>query len=278
MHQRNVVAVAEQRCDLLTLGKPQQTVIDEHAGELFADRFVDEYGGHRTVDAAGQSADHAACANLLTDFLDRLVLESAHRPVAGQPCDVADEIADQLGAVRRVINLRMELHRIEFALVVGDDRNRRAGRLRHATEACRQFGDAVAVAHPHLILAALLPDALEQRAVICDLNIGAAEFAVMAGLDLAAELMRHRLLAVADAEHRHTGFEDRLGRQRRVLVEHRCRPAGQDHGLRFHGPEGFLGLLERHDLGINLLLPHPARDELGDLGAEVDDQNLVMHG
>ena len=32
----------------------------------------------------------------------------------------------------------------------------------------------------------------------------------MPALDLAAELGRHGLLAVADAEHRHAGLEDRL--------------------------------------------------------------------
>ena len=43
-----------------------------------------------------------------------------------------------------------------------------------------------------------------------DLDIGAAELAVMAALDLAAELGGHGHLAVADAEHRHAGIEDQL--------------------------------------------------------------------
>ena len=38
-------------------------------------------------------------------------------------------------------------------------------------------------------------------------DLGAAEFAVVPGLDDAAELMRHRLLAVADAEHGHAGVK-----------------------------------------------------------------------
>ena len=42
-----------------------------------------------------------------------------------------------------------------------------------------------------------------------DIEEGAAEFAVVAALDLAAELHAHGLLAVADAEHRHAGVEDR---------------------------------------------------------------------
>ena len=73
----------------------------------------------------------------------------------------------------------------------------------------RRLGDAVAVAHPDRIALADLPDAVGQRRRYRQLDLGAAELAVMAGLDLAAELMRHRLLAVADAEHRHAGLVDR---------------------------------------------------------------------
>ena len=40
--QWDVVAVAKQRHHLLPLGQPQQAVVDEHAGELLADRLVDQ--------------------------------------------------------------------------------------------------------------------------------------------------------------------------------------------------------------------------------------------
>ena len=117
---------------------------------------------------------------------------------------------------------------------------------------------------------------LEQAARRFHLDVGAAELAVVAALDLAAELRRHRHLAVADAEHGHAGLEDDLRRARRALFVHRGRPARQDHRLRPHLAERLLGLLERHDLGVDALLAHPARDQLGDLAAEIDDENLVM--
>ena len=65
MHERNVVAVPEQRHDLLGLAEPQQAVVDEHAGELVADRLVDQHGRHGAIDAAGEPADHPALADLL---------------------------------------------------------------------------------------------------------------------------------------------------------------------------------------------------------------------
>ena len=113
--------------------------------------------------------------------------------------------------------------------------------------------------------------------VVGDLDLGAAELAMMAGLDLAAELLRHRLLAVADAEHRHAGLVDRGGGERRVLVEHRGRAAGEDHRLRPHRarrlPRRFL---VGHDLAIDALLAHAPRDQLGHLRAEIDDEDLVV--
>ena len=44
--------------------------------------------------------------------------------------------------------------------------------------------------------------------------------------------------------------------------------------------EGFSRLLEGDDLAIDPLLAHASGDELGDLGAEIDDENLVVgcHG
>ncbi len=276
VNQRDVVVAAEQFDDGLAFVQAQQPVIDEHAGELVADRLVDQHRRHRAVDAAGQPADHPAAPDLLADALDRLVLEGAHRPVAAALRDLAHEIAHQRRALRRVHHLEMELRGVELALVVRDHGDRRVLRGADHAETLRQLGDAVAVAHPDRIALALLPHALEQRRVLGDQHLGAAELAMMPALDLAAELVRHRLLAVADAEDRHAGVEQFLGGERRVLVEHRGRPAGQDHRLRLHPGEGLGRLLVRHDLGIDLLFAHPARNELRHLGAEIDDENLVV--
>ena len=42
----------EQVDDRLGLVQPQHAVVDEHAGELVADRLVDQHGGHGGIDAA----------------------------------------------------------------------------------------------------------------------------------------------------------------------------------------------------------------------------------
>ena len=54
-----------------------QAVIDEDAGELVADRLVDQHRGDGRIDAAGQPADHPALADLRADLRDRLLAEGA---------------------------------------------------------------------------------------------------------------------------------------------------------------------------------------------------------
>jgi hypothetical protein len=55
--------------DGLCLVETQQAVIDEHAGELLADRLMDQHGRDGGVDAARQAADHLApptCARIFS--------------------------------------------------------------------------------------------------------------------------------------------------------------------------------------------------------------------
>ena len=178
--------------------------------------------------------------------------------------------------MRRVHHLRVEHQAVVLALLVLDDRERRVGRNARDLEAGRHLGDAVAVAHPHRIVLAGTPHVVEQAALGFHLHIGAAELAMMPALDRAAELRRHGHLAVADAEHRHARVEDLLRRARGARLVHGFRPAREDDAVRLHRVEGFFGFLERHDLGIDPLLADAPRDQLGDLGAEIDDQNLVV--
>jgi hypothetical protein len=74
-------------------------VIDEDAGQLVADRLVDQDRGDRAVDPARKPADHAAIADLFADFGDLGLAEFGHRPVAGKAADLVDEVGDQLRAI-----------------------------------------------------------------------------------------------------------------------------------------------------------------------------------
>ena len=86
--QADVEAVAEGAVHLLRLAGAQQAVVDEDAGELVADRLVDQHRGDGGIDAAGEAADHLAAADLRADALDRLGAEAGHGPVAAAAADL----------------------------------------------------------------------------------------------------------------------------------------------------------------------------------------------
>jgi hypothetical protein len=58
-------------------------VVDEHAGEIVADGFVDQGCDHRRVDAAGETEDDFAVTDLIADISDSLFDEFIHSPTAG---------------------------------------------------------------------------------------------------------------------------------------------------------------------------------------------------
>jgi hypothetical protein len=106
--------VAEHGDDLFRLAQPQKAVIDEDAGELVADGFVDQDGGDRAVDPAGQAADDLGVADLVADLADGFLAVGAHRPVALEPGQ-ADEVFVELRALGGVVDLGVELHGVEPA-------------------------------------------------------------------------------------------------------------------------------------------------------------------
>src|SRR5690606_5248879 len=57
VNERNIVMIAEEAHHLLRFARAHQPGIDINAGQLIADRLMDEDGGHRAVDAARKAAD-----------------------------------------------------------------------------------------------------------------------------------------------------------------------------------------------------------------------------
>src|SRR5581483_7493478 len=103
-------------------------------------------------------------------------------------------------------------------------------------EAFRHLRDLIPVAHPHLEHAvtfrrAEILDAFKQAGVVARTHFGIAELAHVTELDLAAELLCHRLHAIANAEHRYAKLKHRLRRARRIGLGDRTRPARKDDAL-----------------------------------------------
>ena len=125
-------------------------------------------------------------------------------------------------------------------------------------------------------------DALQQCGVAMGAHLSIAKFAAVGALDLATELRGHGLHAVANAQHWNAKFKHRIGRTVIHLV-HTGVAARQDHALELAvGGESTHPLaahVARMNLAIHMGLTHAPCDELGNLGAKVEDEDLVvLHG
>ena len=140
MHQRDVVAVAEQRDHLLGL-RPSRSRPWSTNTQVSWSPIASWISTAATAESTPPERPQITLPlpTWRADFLDRLVLEGAHGPVAGEPGDLAHEIAQQRRAMRRVHDLEMELGGVELARVVGDHGDRRVGRGAEHLEAGRQL-------------------------------------------------------------------------------------------------------------------------------------------
>ena len=223
MDQRDVVVVAEQRARPRSASScAQQAVVDEHAGELVADRLVDQHRRDR-ANRRRPTGRRSPCPCRPGRGCARsprrgtaAIVQSPR--AAGDPC--ARSCAAACAPSRRVHDLGVELHGRRSG--APRRRSRRRARSRDGRSTAKPGGSCV-TRSPWLIQTCLRSPGCHtpsnSAALGLDLDLGAAELAVVAALDLAAELLRHGLLAVADAEHRHAGVEDRLRRAGRPAVD-----------------------------------------------------------
>ena len=135
--------------DLVRLVVPQQAVVDEDARQAIADRAVNEHRGDSGIDAARETADDLADADLRPDPLGRFFDERRDRPVADAAADAVREVAQDREAVIGVRHFGMKQQRIELALRRLHRRNRRRRARRRDGEPWRHGRDVVAMARPH---------------------------------------------------------------------------------------------------------------------------------
>ena len=266
---------AEEVHDLLGLARPQQAGVDKDAGQLVADRLVQQNRSDRGIDPAGKTAHHVTPSDLTADLVDRVVAEQRHRPVAAAPGNLVREIAEQMRALRRVHDLGVEQHAVKPTGIVGDRGVRRSLAGCNRPETQRQRVDPVAMTHPYLLAPALRPQPFEKPAFPDDVDKGAAEFLMLAQRNAAAELGAHRLHAVADPQHRHAEPEHDLQGARRGGLGQRGGTARQNDPAWGKIADPIFGNRKGLDLAVDPALTHAARDQLGDLAAEIEDQDPV---
>src|SRR5437660_4211608 len=110
-----------------------------------------------------------------------------------------------------------------------------------------------------------------------DHHLGAAVFPLARRAHRAAHQVRDQLHPVANAQHGHAERQELRVRGRGAGIEYRVRSAGEDDPLRVELPdEREIGAARGGvDLAIHVRLAYAARDQLRELGAVVEDQDLV---
>ena len=177
-----------------------------------------------------------------------------------------------------MVDLGMVLHAVEAALFIADGDIRAGVGMRDEGEALGHDLHVVAVAHPRH---AFFGKALEELAARIEERLGLAVFArggVACGNDLAAEVVRDELAAVADAEHGHARVKERGINVRRILKVNAVRAAGEDEADGIHREKVCKRRRVGLDLAVNAAFAHAARDELVVLAAKVQyDDGLKVH-
>ena len=202
VHQVRIEVALECVANSLRLALAHHSVVHENAGETVADGALDERRSHSGIDTAGQGADDLAAADLLAHALNAVTDEVPRRPKRGAAANFVEEVLDNRLALRRMNDLRVELQPQHTRAVAHYDDGRVFG-AGEGPEAGRRLANLVAVAHPH---GHGLRKVLEDWVIACaSLHDGVTVLFARSRSHRAAELVRHSLHTVADAEHGQSG-------------------------------------------------------------------------
>ncbi len=273
--------VAEHIHNLLGFVQTQQTVVHEDAGQIFTDGTVQQHGGHGGVHAAGQPEDHFIVTNLLANTLNRIVDDFCWRPQGFTLADVDDKTLQHAQALTGVGHFRVELHAVEAFFFVSHDGERAALGAGNGHEVGRDSGDFVAVAHPDVeqrfaVGGQGVFDTADQGAVGLHFNLRVAEFTLVRTFNVTTQLHRHGLHAVADAEHRHAGFEHVLRCTRAVIFGGAFRTTGKDDTAWVELANLSFRNIPRPQFAVNAQLTHATRHQLSVLRTEIEDENAMF--
>ena len=129
--------------------------------------------------------------------------------------------------------------------------------------------------HPHLQLASFLPDPFEQFSPSSQSQGRHPVLPSLPSNHLSSQEVTHQLHPVTNPQNRNSQVQDRGITMRSFPFVNAGWTSGQNDPLGTKGPH----LLHGHRVGMNLTvdftLPDPSRNQLGVLGAEIEDENLV---
>ena len=251
---------------------PEQTVVDQDAGELVADRPAEERCDHGGVDTARQAADHPVAADPPPDLFDLCRGEVVEPPVPGAAAGLDEKISEDRAARWGVRDLRVELQTVDGQRTMADGGERAGGRSGEWHEILRDAVDLVAVAHPDIRLRG---HPGEERRLVDHLTGRPPVFAGGGLPHAAAQGVACQLHAVADAEHGNPQPKQRGVAPRGSRLVDARRASREDDAPGGQIPDPLRGDVVADDLAVHVLLPNPAGDQLRVLRPEVEDEHLL---
>ncbi len=165
-------------------------------------------------------------------------------------------------------DLGMKLDAVETARIVGHAGHRCTVRAGDDPETIRQCRYAVTVTHPHVqqavtLHAGVVLDIRQQAGMAAGTHLCIAVFMMIRVFHATAELCRHGLHTVADAQHRHTGIEHHGRHLRGGITGDRFRAAGEDEAARTELFDLGRIAIVRPDFAIDALFAHATCNQLG---------------
>jgi len=141
-----------------------------------------------------------------------------------------------------------------------------------AAESGSKTVDVIAVAHPDFERSGC---AGKKRRLLLDGDRRASVLTGAARRDDAAEELRRELHPVTDAEDRNAELKQLLRYCRGALVGDAHRSAGDDDARQSRALDSLDGSVPRQNLAVYLQLPDSSRDELRELGAAIEYDDVV---
>ena len=169
-------------------------------------------------------------------------------------------------------DLGVELHAVEEPRPVLEGGDRRRGRRGGDLGSRRGRDDGVAVAHPD----GLLRRQVLEECRLARFELGLSELGDPRALDRAAEVARHELHAVADAERGDPELEDLRIDVGRSLRVHRGGTSRQDESDGTTRGDLVRAQPMAYELGVDTRLAHATCDQLAVLTAEVDHEDRTL--
>ena len=165
VNQRHVELLAEDLLNHLWLTLAEHAVVHKYAGQLIANSAMDKSCDNRRVNAAGKRQNDAAIANLLANLLHLLLNDVVHGPRLLKTTDIEQEVRKHLGTALGVVDLWVELRRIQVLSSVFHSSNRANISRSGNGKAFWDLRHSIAVAHPNgLLLSGAVKDAALPRA------------------------------------------------------------------------------------------------------------------